>query len=349
MPDLTLPEPRTPDPADAPPLRWGVLAPGHIAGHWAAAVREHTRQGLVAVGSRSPERAAAFAREHGMDRVHTSYDALVDDPGVDAVYVASPHSHHRDHALLALRAGKHVLVEKAFTRNAAEARELVSAARDAGVLLMEAMWTRYLPHTDVVRRVLEDGLLGDVHRITADYGVRAVQDPTHRLLDPALAGGVLLDLGIYPLSFASSVARAAGLPVRPTGVQAAGSLTSTGVDAQVSAQIGYGPAQAQVFTSMLTASGHTARVYGSLGRIEVDDRCYVPAGVSLTIGTQAGTWDANRIHGYGGLCFQAAALATYAAEGRTDSPLLPLDETVTILETADEIRRQVGVVYPNET
>lgn len=347
MPDLTLPEPRTADPADAPALRWGILAPGHIAGHWATALREHTRQRLVAVGSRSPERAAAFAREHGVDRVHASYESLVDDPEVDAVYVASPHSHHRGHALLALRAGKHVLVEKAFTRNAVEARELVAAAGDAGVLLMEAMWTRYLPHTDVVRRVLEDGLLGEVHRITADYGVRAAKDPTHRLFDPALAGGVLLDLGIYPLSFASAVARAAGLP-RPRSVQAAGSLTTTGVDAQVSAQIGYGAAQAQLFTSMLTASGHTAHVYGSLGRVDVDDRCYVPAGVTLTVGDRIGTWDANRIHGYGGLSFQVAAFATYVAEGRTDSPLLPLDETVTILETADEIRRQVGVVYPGE-
>ena len=188
MPDLTLPEPRTPDPADAPALRWGILAPGHIAGHWATALREHTRQRLVAIGSRSPERAAAFARDHGVDRVHSSYEALVGDPAVDAVYVASPHSHHRDHALLALRAGKHVLVEKAFTRNAAEARELVAAASQAGLLLMEAMWTRYLPHMDVVRRALEDGLLGDVHRIVADYGVRAEHDPSHRLLDPALAG-----------------------------------------------------------------------------------------------------------------------------------------------------------------
>ena len=348
MPDLTLPEPRTPDPADAPALRWGILAPGHIAGHWATALREHTRQRLVAIGSRSPERAAAFARDHGVDRVHSSYEALVGDPAIDAVYVASPHSHHRDHALLALRAGKHVLVEKAFTRNAAEARELVAAASQAGVLLMEAMWTRYLPHTDVVRRALEDGLLGDVHRIVADYGVRAEHDPSHRLLDPALAGGALLDLGIYPLSFASAVAGAAGLSLRPTSVQAAGSLTATGVDAQVSAQVGYAAAQAQLFTSLLTASGHTAHVYGSAGRLDVDDRCYVPAGVTLTVGDRTGTWDANRIAGYGGLSFQTAALATYVAEGRTESPLLPLDETVTILETADEIRRQVGVVYPGE-
>ncbi|MBO9553465.1 Gfo/Idh/MocA family oxidoreductase [Cellulomonas sp.] len=349
MPDaLTLPEPRTPDPADAPPLRWGVLAPGHIAHQWTTAVLAHTRQEVVAAGSRSLDRAQAFADAHGIARAHGSYEELVDDPHVDAVYVASPHSHHHDQALLALRAGKHVLVEKAFTRNAAEARALVEAARDADVLLMEAMWTRYLPHTDVIRQLLDDGALGDVHRVVGDYGVRTDPDPTHRLLDPALAGGVLLDLGIYPLSFASFVARHAGLGLSPRTVQAAGSLTSTGVDAQISVQVGYDGAEAQLFTSMLTASGHTTHVHGSEGRLDVDDRCYVPAGVTLTVGDRTGTWDANRITGYGGLSFQAAALATYVAEGRRDSPLLPLDETVAILETADEIRHQVGVVYPGE-
>jgi len=349
VPDaLPLPDPRTPDPADAPPLRWGVLAPGYIAHQWTAAVLTHTRQQVVATGSRSPDRAQAFADAHSIARVHGSYEALVDDPDVDAVYVASPHSHHHDQALLALRAGKHVLVEKAFTRNATEARALVAAARDADVLLMEAMWTRYLPHTDVIGQLLDDGVLGDVQRVVGDYGVRADPDPTHRLLDPALAGGVLLDLGIYPLSFASFVARHAGLGLVPRTVQAAGSLTSTGVDAQISVQVAYDDAEAQLFTSMLTASGHTTHVHGSEGRVDVDDRCYVPAGVTLTVGDRTGTWDANRITGYGGLAFQAAALATYVAEGRRDSPLLPLDETVTILETADEIRRQVGVVYPGE-
>lgn len=349
MPDeLTLPESRIPDPADAPPLRWGVLAPGFIAGKWVEAVRTHTGQQVVAAGSRSLDRAQGFAGAHGIERAHGSYEALVDDPAVDAVYVASPHSHHHDQALLALRAGKHVLVEKAFTRNAAEARALVAAARDADVLLMEAMWTRYLPHTDVIRQLLDDGVLGDVHRIVGDYGVRSGADATHRLLDPALAGGVLLDLGIYPLSFASFVARHAGLGTTPRSIQAAGSLTSTGVDAQVSMQIAYGDAEAQLFTSMLTASGHTTHVLGSAGRIDVDDRCYVPAGVTLTVGDRSGTWDANRVTGYGGLCFQAAALATAVAEGRRDSPLLPLDETVSILATADEVRRQVGVVYPGE-
>ncbi|WP_273653248.1 Gfo/Idh/MocA family protein [Cellulomonas fimi] len=346
--DLHLPDPRTPDPADAPRLRWGILAPGYIAGRWATAVREHSRQHLVAAGSRSVERAQAFADEHGIERAHGSYEALVGDPGIDAVYVASPHSHHHEQALLALRAGKHVLVEKAFTRNAAEARDLVDAAREAGVLLMEAMWTRYLPHTDVLRQLLDDGALGDVHRVTGDFAVRADVDPTHRLVDPALAGGVLLDLGVYPVAFASFVARHAGLGVAPSTVQASGSLTSTGVDAQVSLQVAYGAAQAQLFTSMLTATGQTTTVHGSAGHVAVDESAYLPSALTVTVGERTARWDANRVTGYGGLAFQAAAFATYVAEGRTDSPLLPLAETVRILETTDEARRQLGVVYPGE-
>ncbi|MBO3085142.1 Gfo/Idh/MocA family protein [Cellulomonas fengjieae] len=343
--DLLLPEPRVADPREAPPLRWGVLAPGFIAGRWAHAVRTHTSQRVVAAGSRSLPRAQEFADAHGIDRAYGSYQQLVEDPDVDVVYVASPHSHHRDQALLAIEAGKHVLVEKAFTRNAAEARELVDAARAAGVLLMEAMWTRYLPHTDVIRRLLADGALGDVHRVAADYGVRTAPDPSHRLLDPALAGGVLLDLGVYPLAFASFAASAA----RPTSVQATGVLASTGVDAQVSAMVGYGPdLQTSVFTSLLAATPHTAQIAGSAARVEVGEQFYLPTTVTLVRDGQRATWDDNRIHGHDGLCFQAAALARYVAEGRTESPWQPLDETVAILETADEIRRQLGVVYPGE-
>jgi predicted dehydrogenase len=346
--DLVVPDPRTPDPADAPPLRWGVVAPGHIAAQTVGALRAHTRQDVVAVASRDPERGAAFAARFGIDRVHPTYEALAADPGVDVVYVASPHSHHHEQARLLLEAGKHVLVEKAFTRNAAEARDLIALAQAQGVLLMEAMWTRYLPHTDVIRQLLDDGALGTVRQVVADYGVLSGPGRPQRLVDPALAGGALLDIGIYPVSFASFVARHAGLGASPASVQAAGSLTDTGVDAQISMQLGYGSAQAQLFTSIVAASGHTAHVLGDAGRVDVDARCYTPAGVTATIGDAVGHWDGNRIEGYGGLAFQCAALATAVAEGRRDSTLLPLAETVAILETTDEIRRQVGVRYPGE-
>ena len=156
----SLPAPRTPDPRSAPAIRWGVLAPGGIARDWTAALHATTASRVVAVGSRSLDRARAFADEFGVERVHGDYVDLVEDDSIDAVYVASPHSHHHAHALLAINEGKHVLVEKAFTRNADEANEVIETAADAEVLVMEAMWTRFLPHLDVVRQCLHDGVLG---------------------------------------------------------------------------------------------------------------------------------------------------------------------------------------------
>lgn len=345
---LRLPDPRFPDPAEAPVLRWGVLAPGWIAGMFVDGVRRHTGQRVVAVASRDVQRAQQFADEHGVERAVSSYEALVTDPEVDVVYVASPHSHHLDQALAAIAAGKHVLVEKPLTRNATEARTLVEAARAAGVLAMEAMWTRYLPHVDVIRQLLENGDLGAPRWVTGSFAGRTVVPDTHRLMDPALAGGVLLDIGIYPLSFASFVATTVGLPAQPTALQVLGSLAPTGVDAQVALQVGYPGLDAQLFTSMLTPAGDAATVHGELGWLETGPRFRGPTSVTLHVGDEQATWDANRVLEMDALCFQAAALARYVAEGRTESPWHPLDEVVAILDTADEVRRRLGVVYPGE-
>ncbi len=189
-----------PDPMDAPPVRWGVLGPGGIANTFASALRAGTRSEVVAVGSRSADRASGFARRHGVARSYGSYEALVADPDVEAVYVASPHSEHHAHALLALGAGKPVLVEKAFTRSLAEADEVLGAARAGGLFAGEAMWSRYLPQYDVVRRTVEAGTVGDLVLLQADHGQRLWPGGPQRLSDPALAGGSLLDLGVYPIS-----------------------------------------------------------------------------------------------------------------------------------------------------
>src|SRR6478609_6380997 len=202
---LTLAAPTVPDPMEAPPIRWGVLAPGKIANVFADAVHEGTRSRVVAVGSRSVERAREFAGRHGVERAHGSYADLVADPDVDAVYVASPHSEHHEHALLALAAGKPVLVEKAFTRNLREADEVLAAAEAAGLLAAEAMWSRYLPTYDVIRRTVEAGTLGEVVLVDADHGQLLWPDGPARLSQPELAGGALLDLGVYPVSFADHV------------------------------------------------------------------------------------------------------------------------------------------------
>ncbi len=334
---------RIPDPMDAPPLRWGVLAPGRIAGSFIDAMARHTRQRLVAVGSRSLERAQAFATAHGAERAYSSYEELVADPDVDAVYVASPHSEHRAQALLAISAGKPVLVEKSFTRNAAEAQEVADAARSAGVLAMEAMWTRFLPQSDVIRQLLADGILGEVITVLADHGQSFDPDPAGRLFNPGLAGGALLDLGIYPVSFASFVLG------NPDSVLSTGSLTATGVDAQASMVLTTGPAQAVLNTTLLAKTPTTASISGSAARLEISGPFYGPGVLTLTGNDdQHLIRDQDAITGHNGLCYEAAHFATLIGDRATESPLLPLAETVSVLRTIDTVRQQLGVRYPGE-
>jgi predicted dehydrogenase len=339
----SFPPARIPDPMDAPGLRWGVLAPGRIAGAFADAVAGHTRQRIVAVGSRNAGRAAAFAADRGIARSYGSYLELVSDPDVDVVYVASPHSEHRAQALLAISAGKPVLVEKAFTRNAAEAVEVVAAARATGVAVLEAMWTRFLPQLDVVRRLLEDGVLGEITTVLADHGQFFDFDPASRMFDPALAGGALLDLGVYPVSFASLVLGA------PDAVAAVGERTTTGVDAQVSMVLTAGTAQASLNTTLRSRTPTVASVSGTHARLEITGPFYAPGVMVLTSRTgEHIVRDPDPIAGHLGLAFEAAHFATLVAEGRTESPLLPPEETIAVLRTIDEVRAQVGVRYPGE-
>lgn len=341
---IALPASRIPDPMDAPPLRWGILAPGNIASAFVSDLLTYTRQEVVACGSRTAERASAFAHRFGIERAHVGYEALLADADVDAVYVASPHSEHHAHALAAIAAGKHVLVEKAFTRNAAESREVVDAARAAGVTCMEAMWTRVLPRHDIVRQVLADGVLGPIETLAADHGQWFAFNPASRLFAPELAGGALLDLGVYPVSFSHF---ALGTPV---GVHARGTLTETGVDRQMSAVLTYdSPAQAVVNTTLASRTPTTASISGPDARLELAGTFYGPGPVRLVtrdrdvIESEPRGLDADVRLGHEGAHF-----ATLVAEGRRESPLLPLDETVAVMETLDELRRQVGVVYPGE-
>ena len=338
------PDSRTPDPSVAPPLNWGILAPGGIAATFVAAAQKFTRQRFVAAGSRSLDRARGFADAHGIPKAYGSYEELVADPEVDAVYVASPHSEHHDHALLAIEAGKHVLVEKAFTRNAAEARAVVAAGRAADVTVMEAMWARFMPRADVVRQLLADGALGELETVLADHG----QALTHvkRLMDPALAGGALLDLGIYPVSYAVFVL---GVPGR---VQAVGDLTPDGVDRQVAIVLDQFPdhphARAVLHTTLAAATPTSASISGSAGRIELAPPFYNPGTVRLVTRAGEAIWPGDGQVGHEAMSHEAAHFAQLVADGHRESPLLPLAETVAIMELMDEIRAQVGVRYPGE-
>jgi predicted dehydrogenase len=340
----SLAAPTVPDPMDAPAIRWGVLAPGGIANVFAEAVAHGTRSSVVAAGSRSVERAREFTSRHGIARAHGSYADLVADPEVDAVYVASPHSEHHDHALLALRAGKPVLVEKAFTRSLAEAEEVLAAAESGGLLAAEAMWSRYLPTYDVVRRTVAAGTLGEVVLVEADHGQRLWPGGPARLAQPELAGGALLDLGVYPVSFADHVLGGLG------DVVARGVLTELGVDATTTIDArGPDGGLARVWCTMAAATACPARVVGTQARLELSGRFYDVGSTVRLVGPDDDVLDEFvpevRDHGFR---YEVAEVARALSEGRRETWSMPWDATRRVLAAMDEVRRQVGVVYPGE-
>ena len=337
-----LPEPELFVPGTGEPvLRWGILAPGAIAGAFASALNAHTEQILHGVASRSLERAEAFAARHGASVAYGSYRELVEDPQIDAVYVAAPQSEHLSLGLLAIRAGKPVLIEKPMALNAPEAEQLVAAAASAGVMLMEAMWTRYLPQSSVVRKLVADGVLGEIRGVTADHGQAISFEAGSRLYRPDLGGGALLDLGIYPIQFDSMILGA------PTAVVARGGMTSTGVDAYSTIIAEHGPGVQSVLSTTLEARTPTsAVVIGTEARIEVTGPFHVPTSFVLAgngFNAPAIVWnDPTFVSLFGGLSWEATAFARYVGEGRSESPLHTLDETVSILATIDEALWQIG-------
>lgn len=343
---LTLPSPRTPDPVTAPPLRWGVLGTGWIAEKFIESLHSRTQQRLVAVGSRDLDRATAFAAKVGAERAMGSYEELV-AADVDIVYIATPHSEHLSNALLAIQAGKAVLVEKAFARNAEEAQLILDAAAAARVPAMEAMWTRFLPHVDVVRQLLEIGALGELETVYADHGQWFPPEPHHRLFDPAKAGGAMLDLGVYPVSFAHF---ALGSPSRVT---ATGSKAFTGVDRQISAILSEYPdheyAHALVTTTLAAKTPTVAFISGDKARVEIPGAFYAPEQVRFITRTdEVALSDKPTFHAHEGLAFEAAHFATMVAEGRAESELMPWSETMAVMETMDALRYQVGALLPGE-
>lgn len=319
-------------------LRWGVLAPGSIAEDFTATVLANTDQRVTAVASRSVERAARFAARHGIDRVSESYEQLVADPEVDVVYVAAPHSEHRALSLLAISAGKHVLIEKPIAVSAAEAEEIAAAARSAGVLAAEAMWTRYLPQFDVLHQVLERGDLGAVRLATADVGWRMGPDAKPRMLDPALGGGAALDMGVYGYWFAQF---AIGRPVR---IQALGSMTGSGVDDQaVVALAGPENRHASVTTSMAVANSGLAAIYATAGSARFLEPFVFPARFAVNTADEVHEWrDTSGLTSRAGLAWQASALAHFVAEGMRDSPFHSLDDAISVMRTIDAVRHQLA-------
>ncbi|MEV7633507.1 Gfo/Idh/MocA family oxidoreductase [Microbacterium sp. NPDC089318] len=326
-------------------LRWGILATGGIAAAFASDLRTAGLD-LVAVGSRTQESADEFAARFGIPRAHGSYTALAEDPDVDIIYVATPHPMHHEDARLALQNGKHVLVEKAFTLNRAEAEDLQRIAADKGLLAMEAMWTRYLPHMVRLREIIADGTLGEIRAVSADHTQKLPTDPEHRLNALSLGGGALLDLGIYPISFIWDVLG------EPVDIKATARLIETGADAEVATIMTH--ANGAISTSLSSSRGagpNRAAVIGTEGRIEIDRVWYTPT--SFRVITPEGTVIEQYESQVEGRGMQYQALAAEAAVAGDDTAgallALPTAESVAIMGTLDEIRRQIGVVYPSES
>ncbi|MFE1644530.1 Gfo/Idh/MocA family protein [Microbacterium sp. P01] len=323
-------------------LRWGILATGGIA-H--AFTRDLKTAGLdvVAVGSRRAEAAEGFAAEFGIPRAHGSYEELAADPDVDIVYVATPHPSHAENALLLLEHGKHVLVEKPFTLNRAEAESIRAAAEERGLLVMEAMWTRYLPHMRRIREIIAAGTLGEIRTVFADHTQKISSDPTHRLNALELGGGALLDLGIYPVSFMWDILGA------PTTVGATARLAETGADTEVATIFSH--ASGAVSTTISSSRGagpNTAHIVGTEARIDIDRVWY--SATSFRVTTPDGEVleeFASHVDGRG-MQYQALEAERIISEGRRDSDILPLAQSVQIMGTLDDIRAAIGVTYPGE-
>ncbi|GAA1137222.1 Gfo/Idh/MocA family protein [Nesterenkonia lutea] len=323
-------------------LRWGILATGFIA-------TQFTGDALLAgldvraVGSRSVESAQRFATAHGIPTAHGSYAALAADPEIDIVYVATPHPVHRETAGMMLEAGKHVLVEKPFTLNRAEAVALRNQARNKGLLVMEAMWTRYLPHMRRIHEIVETGGIGEVRTLFADHTQSLPTDPEHRINSLALGGGALLDLGIYPISFAWDFLG------EPISVQAAAHFGATGADTEVATVMTHLSGALSTTTTSSRAKGpNTAHIVGTEGRIDIDGVWYTSADFthSAADGTVLEHFESPR-QGFG-MQHQAIAAEDYVARGALEGELLTLDDSVKIMGTLDEIRAQIGLRYPGE-
>lgn len=335
-----LPASRRPNPRAVPGLRWGVLGTGWIAERFVHALRASTSQQVIAVGSRTTEAAARFAASADIPTAHGSHESLVGDGEIDVVYVATPHQAHRAGALLAINAGKHVLVEKPLGLDAAQAEEVSMAAAAAGVFCMQAMWTLYLPRFDVVRQVLEQGLLGDVRTVLADHGERF--EPPHRILDPAMAGGSLLDLGSYLTTLATWTLGPA------QDVYATGETTPSGVNGQAAMVLTHvGGARSVLHTTILGRTPTGAVISGTDATLVLPGPFFMPGDVVLTSadGSRTVTWAEPEPIGHGALYHSAVELALRVTAVELESPLRPAADVIAGMQALDEVSRQLGVNY----
>ena len=324
-------------------IRWGIVGTGNIAKQFARGLEALDDAQLVAVGSRAQDTADAFGDKFNVARRYATYQALADDPDVDAVYISTPHPLHKDNSIMCLRAGKAVLCEKPFTINARETQELIDVARETGCFLMEAMWTRFLPVIVQVREWLNAGVIGDVRVITADFGFRTDVEEESRLFDRAMGGGALLDVGIYVLSFTSMV-----MGRQPDRIAALAEIGPTGVDDQNGLLLSYPCGTLALLASATrTNTPQDARILGADGSIHIHSPFWNARSATLTVaGKPDETFEPDtQENGYN---YEAAELMRCLRAGEHESAVMSLDESLAIMETMDAIRAQWGLAYPME-
>jgi predicted dehydrogenase len=329
------------------PLGWGLVGPGGIAHRFADALGTRSDARLRAIVGRTPERSHAFAERWGAC-VHATVDALLSDPAVDAVYIATPHHAHADVAAACLQAGKPVLCEKPLAANAAQAMALVTLAHERGVFLMEALWTRYLPALRTAEGWLLDGRIGRVCTLQSSFGFHMPFDPTHRTFAPALAGGALLDIGIYNLSLSQWVMALQGVHETPR-MQALGVLAPTGVEQRCAVQMQYADGTLSQFSCAFDSHHDNAlRIHGERGHIVLGPRCWEPTQAALHLhGESPQVVHAAFAHN-GFECQIDAAMAAIRA-GAIEEPRMPHAQTLAVQQQIDELRGQLGAVrFPFE-
>lgn len=322
-------------------IQWGILGPGSIAHQFATGLQSVGGAKLLAVGSRSQEKADAFADKFGAPKRHSSYEALAADPDVHVVYIATPHPQHKDAALLCLEHGKAVLCEKPFTVNAKEAEEVIASARSKDLFVMEAMWSRFFPAMAHVRTLVAEGAIGEPRMLQADFGFRAGVNPDSRLFNLAYAGGGLLDVGVYPISLASMLF---GAPSDVTGVAQIG---ETGVDEQAAISLKYPSGQiAALTTGVRINTPQEAHILGTDGSIKLHAPWWKLAKITVNAGGKSEELDLP--YEGQGMNYEAAEVGDCLRAGKNESDLLPLSETLSIMQTMDALRAQWGLKYPME-
>ncbi|WP_448614323.1 Gfo/Idh/MocA family protein [Modestobacter sp. URMC 112] len=323
-------------------IRWGVVGPGRIAENVVRDFAEVDGARVTAVASRSADRARHFADRHGIERAHGSYADVLDDPDVDVLYVATPHPQHHAVALGALRAGKALLVEKAFTATLAGAREVVALSRETGVFTMEAMWTRFQPAVVRLRELVAEGAIGEVRSVQADLGVQREFDPADRLFAKELGGGALLDLGVYVVSFAQM------LLGTPDSVTATGSRFETGVDAEASLLLGYADGRsATLMTSLRNGLPGQARVFGTAGWIDVLPRFHHPQTIVLHR-PDADPEPITRPQLGTGYAHELIEVTECLRAGRSESAVMPLVDTLAVQDVLEQAAGQLGVTFAED-